>query len=1037
MKRYFKRTLIKAMTGALVLTSFALITNNRNVKAASGSVLIGDIELTSGNSTSSGGGTATYTETSTLAKLVFNNYSYVGTPNSADSNKASMLQYNGTLPLEIEVNGTNKIQDDKTDTDNYHCYGLRIEASGIDVTFTGSGSLNLRAGNAMLSSYGFINGESKATSINFNGPNLTFEAGTTSVSWSGRISNAGLYIEKATVNFNKGQVVANGGTNNGTTADGGESYGFVDAFGAKVNVNGGALEANGGVSAASSSYGLYNYGTFKINSGASSVKLTGNTKALACYAITNQIAGRGYSTISATSYDTIPAGTTSESDYKKIIFQNEIKATVTGYEGLYDGNSHTLTATVSQPTEYTIKYGTTEGTYNLTTAPSYTEGTHTVYYQITSPGLDAVSGSVVIRIYRENPNYTAPTAKTGLKYKGKAQELVNAGALGTGATSIEYKLGEDGTYSTSIPKATTPGTYTVYYKVVGDSTHETLTDLGPISVTISKADIQNVKVTVSGTYNYNGELQTPAISRMSSTFGDQNMTWTYSTSQNGTYTSTLPSFKNPGEHVIYFKITADYHNDYNGSFVFVINALDMPDSVNTTPITSEFTYNKGNIIYGVTENGELPTSDTLTFSYSLEENGEYNTLLPTLCDAGKYVIYWKAEANGYNTKTGSFTIIIHKLDSVYTQEPQAITGLVYTRENYELITAGSSECGDVAYALSLDDNFTTTIPMGMNVGEYTIYYRILGSKNYNESEILNVKVVIAENDKTNLKATLAEAISFYNTIKTGYPNVAATLNAVIEEAQGINDNKNVLVSEITSMNEELQRALLQARDDSRDIVNDENTGVTIITGDGTGIPTNIDLVVEKSVEVSAEKGSVEYKNIKKNISKKYDINNVYTIKLVKTVDGQEVELQPSDIKDGMTVIVRIAVPEDLKTKGLKILQVNDENNMEYIKDFEVENGEIVFETSTLSEILLLEKDDAMPVWAIALITTLLSILLVFGIAYLLLFFVFNKWINKDGKARRVIKLGKKDNNQRVMLMSFRMDNKPIDEVYNTKEEALK
>ena len=66
MKRYFKRTLIKAMTGALVLTSFALITNNRNVKAASGSVLIGDIELTSGNSTSSGGGTATYTETRVL-----------------------------------------------------------------------------------------------------------------------------------------------------------------------------------------------------------------------------------------------------------------------------------------------------------------------------------------------------------------------------------------------------------------------------------------------------------------------------------------------------------------------------------------------------------------------------------------------------------------------------------------------------------------------------------------------------------------------------------------------------------------------------------------------------------------------------------------------------------------------------------------------------------------------------------------------------------------------------------------------------------
>ena len=61
----------------------------------------------------------------------------------------------------------------------------------------------------------------------------------------------------------------------------------------------------------------------------------------------------------------------------------------------------------------------------------------------------------------------APTAKS-LTYNGSAQQLINAGTANGG--TMYYRL-YNSNWSTSIPTATESGTYTVYYKVVGDDTH--------------------------------------------------------------------------------------------------------------------------------------------------------------------------------------------------------------------------------------------------------------------------------------------------------------------------------------------------------------------------------------------------------------------------------------------------------------------------------------------------------------------------------------------------------------------------------------
>ena len=80
--------------------------------------------------------------------------------------------------------------------------------------------------------------------------------------------------------------------------------------------------------------------------------------------------------------------------------------TATGYTGTYDGQAHGINVTA--PEGATIKYGTTEGTYNLETSPEYTDaGNYTVYYQVTLANYQDVTGSATIEIAKADPSRQA------------------------------------------------------------------------------------------------------------------------------------------------------------------------------------------------------------------------------------------------------------------------------------------------------------------------------------------------------------------------------------------------------------------------------------------------------------------------------------------------------------------------------------------------------------------------------------------------------------------------------------------------------
>ena len=148
----------------------------------------------------------------------------------------------------------------------------------------------------------------------------------------------------------------------------------------------------------------------------------------------------------------------------------------------------------------------------------------------------------------------------------------------------------------------------------------------------------------------------------------------------------------------------------------------------------------------------------------------------------------------------------------------------------------------------------------------------------------------------------------------------------------------------------------------------------------------------------------------------------------------------------MVIVVAIDIPEGLSLDGLKVLHVHSKDDIDFVETFEVKNNKVTFETNKLSEFVFINKapvvpgktNAGVPGWAIALIVIGSLLLLICG-AYFLLFFVFNKWVKEEDKATRVFPfaLGEKDGKKRLFAFPFKVVYRGEEEIFKTKEEALK
>lgn len=135
-----------------------------------------------------------------------------------------------------------------------------------------------------------------------------------------------------------------------------------------------------------------------------------------------------------------------------------------------NGSNNVLYVAVPAISEKTVTLTATVGGVDYSTTKASVTFDNGKYYTVTAK-------------MKATPTVTAPTANT-LTYNGSAQALVTAGSTTGG--EIQYRLGTEASYSTTIPTATNAGTYTVYYKVVGGDDYKDVAEQS-VSVTINKA----------------------------------------------------------------------------------------------------------------------------------------------------------------------------------------------------------------------------------------------------------------------------------------------------------------------------------------------------------------------------------------------------------------------------------------------------------------------------------------------------------------------------------------------------------------------
>ena len=272
---------------------------------------------------------------------------------------------------------------------------------------------------------------------------------------------------------------------------------------------------------------------------------------------------------------------------------------------IYIGGSETLTATTAPNASETVTWqssNTSVATVSNGTVTAKAAGTATI--TATSASGARAACAVTVNSKPAATVTVAPAPIGGLVYNNSELTLASAGTASGG--TMQYALGTasaaTGSYSSTIPKAKDAGTYYIWYKAVGDASH---TDSSPtyVTATIGKAEATKTDPTAKTGLQYTGSPQALANGGSSS-----HGTFTYSSTQNGSYSGTIPTGTNAAtNYVVYWKFTGDKnHADDSGS-ITGITIAKAPATLSVSPT--------GDISFGTADNvGATNTSKTASWN---------------------------------------------------------------------------------------------------------------------------------------------------------------------------------------------------------------------------------------------------------------------------------------------------------------------------------------------------------------------------------------------------------------------------------------
>ena len=153
---------------------------------------------------------------------------------------------------------------------------------------------------------------------------------------------------------------------------------------------------------------------------------------------------------------------------------------VNNYNGVYDGGAHTATLS-SNIQGTTFKYGTTNGSYTLSSIPTYTNaGTYTIYWQA-SKGYVIATGTATVKIEKANSTISLSASNGYITVTSNSDGSVSATSSNTGIANVPVT----GRSIRIVPVTNGgSGTFTVSV-VVNESTNYKASSTATQSVTVS------------------------------------------------------------------------------------------------------------------------------------------------------------------------------------------------------------------------------------------------------------------------------------------------------------------------------------------------------------------------------------------------------------------------------------------------------------------------------------------------------------------------------------------------------------------------
>ena len=410
------------------------------------------------------------------------------------------------------------------------------------------------------------------------------------------------------------------------------------------------------------------------------------------------------------------AETGQQSETKANITPNDLQVTATGFSGVYDGNAHGIS--VDAPDGVSVTYSETENGVYHSENPAYVNaGYYIVYYNAERADGVTVTGSAAVEITRR------PVTVSGIRANDKPYdenahaELIYDDVIISGIiTGDRLSVVADGTFEDAETGDEKP-VFITNLSLRGENVENyKLASGGQQTVTTANITPNVLEVKAEAYVDvYDGELHSIRVE------APEGAAVTYSEQENGTFSETLPVYRDAGQYTVYYRAGKRGYESASGSesvtiykrpvTVSGISAADKPYDGNT---------NVSLILSGATLEGQIP-GDDITFSVSgafeNAEPGSNKTVFITgLSLRG-------AEAHNYWIPAGEQQTQTHAdiTPNLLQVSAEGYTG-VYDGQSHG-IAVDAPDGTQVQYAESEGGTYRATAPAYRDAGEYTVYYR--------------------------------------------------------------------------------------------------------------------------------------------------------------------------------------------------------------------------------------------------------------------------------------------------------------------------